>query len=147
MKTPFLVSVGVFALGVLLTAAGCVQPSTRGVVPHPSHTYALSVTLPDGSPVTAEQWAIVKDAFQQQLATAGGELVDNVSLADRIIRVVYTPAADPTATGTAVVVTGQPNPAYAFNAPRGIMPVAYSSYSSGLDPAYYQFSGYNCYYD
>src|SRR4051812_40925872 len=135
MKTPLLVSVGVFALGMMLGASGCVQPSTRGVVPHSSHTYALSVTLPDGSPVTAEQWAIVKDAFQQQLAAAGGDLVDNISLADRIIRVVYPPAADPTATGTAVVVTVQPNPIYAFNAPRGIMPVAYSSYASGLDPS------------
>src|SRR4051812_27718678 len=98
MKTRTVVSAVLLAAGLLIGTTGCVEQPILGAghVPasRPAKTFALAVTLPDGSQLSASQWAAVKSAFEQQLAAAGCSLVEDISLADRIIRVVYTPAED-----------------------------------------------------
>jgi hypothetical protein len=148
MKTPAFFSAAVLAASIML--GGCAQqPTIAGS--HVSsgartaRTFALSVTLPDGSQITPQQWATVKTAFQLQLAAAGYTLVDDISLADRIIRVVFTPAVDDPSNGTATVLSVRPNPAYAFNSSAPIF--ASYGYSPGFGLPYNSLYGYNNYND
>jgi len=96
MKTRSLFPAALLAIGVVLGFTGCAQQPIIGGSHVPSsrspRTFALAVTLPDGGQLTPAQWAGVKTAFEQQLAAAGCTLTDNISLADQIIRVVFTPA-------------------------------------------------------
>jgi hypothetical protein len=139
MKTPAFFTAAVLAAGIALGVAGCAsQPTIAGshvASGRPARTFALAVTLPDGSQLTPQQWAIVKATFQAQLATAGLSLVDDLSLADRIIRVVYTPAEDDPTNGNAVVMSVRPNPVYAYNTG-----LSYSPAYASMNP--YNFFGY-----
>src|SRR4051812_36662091 len=98
MKTRSLFPAALLAFSVALGFTGCAQQPVIGaghVSPGRSgRTFAIAVTLPDGGQLTPAQWAGVKSAFEQQLTAAGGTLTDNISLADQIIRVVFTPAED-----------------------------------------------------
>jgi hypothetical protein len=155
MKTRPLFALVLLVVGVALGLSGCAQQPILGGshVPasRPAKTFALAVTLPDGSQPTPAQWAAVKTAFEQQLAAAGATLTDNISLADKIIRVVFTPAEDDPSNGNAMVLSVRDNPAYAFNTSTSLMPVSYASsfglgYSSAFGPSYYVYYGYNDYY-
>lgn len=152
MKTRSLFALVVLAFGIAFGAAGCAQQpvigGSRNPATRPPRTFALSVTLPDGGQLNAAQWAAVKSAFEQQLAAAGCTLTDNISLADKIIRVVYTPAEDDPSNGNAMVLSVRDNPAYAFNTPTSIMPMAYGSsfaygYGAFMPSSYYY--GYDDY--
>ncbi len=154
MKASAFLSAALLAAGLVLGAAGCAQQPTITSL-HPSsagrsaRTFALSVAVADGSALTAQQWATVKSAFQQQLAAAGYTLVDNIYEAERIIRVVFTPAIDDPSNGTATVLSVRSNPAYAYNSGRYGSPVfaSYgftSSYGFGQSP--YGMWDYDNYY-
>jgi hypothetical protein len=155
MKTRSLFPAALLAFGVTLGFTGCAQqPIIGGSHLRSSQaprTFALAVTLPDGGQLTPVQWAGVKAAFEQQLAAAGCTLTDNISLADQIIRVVFTPAEDDPTNGNAMVLSVRANSAYAFNTGTSLMPASYSSsfggsygYGSGLSN--YSYYGYNDYY-
>lgn len=143
MKASFSITTFLLLLGVVLGASGCAQMGRQRALHH-TRTYAIAVSLPDGTQLTPEQWAFVKNTFEQSLAAQGGVLVADITDAERILRVEFVPdALDPTS-GQATVLSVRTNPLYAYAATRP----AYSSlaFHGGISSHSSLFRYYDSYY-
>lgn len=100
---------GALALGAL-TLAGCSTFARKQATPSP-RTFALAVTVHGTLQPTPAQFAAIQAAAARELTALGYVLVSDLTLADRIIRVDFTPnPTDPEHSGRAVVVGFRYNP-------------------------------------
>lgn len=155
MKRPLFVWIallGLLALGV----TGCTSlSSSRTSTVNRPRSFALAVTVNNADQPTAEQWAVIQANFSRWLNARGWVLVNDVSLADHILRVNFThDPSDPESKGVARIVRVMKNPLSTV-ARRGTSP--YPSYGFGYaDPfasnwplfsSYYSgYSGYGSFY-
>jgi hypothetical protein len=145
--------------------SGCQQVAQRPmptipVAPGHPVTYALSVTVAGGLHPTPSQWAAIQSTFSRLLAAQGLALVSDVGLADRILRIDFTPdPEDPENRGRAAIVGVRVNDQRDQFSPPTPLVATYYPYPSpfgwngafwgplggfGFDPFY----GYgNAYYD
>lgn len=139
--------------------AGCnhvMLPRTTAVQSSRPATYAISVSLAGGLQPTATQWAAVQSSFARILAREGIVLVSDLGLADRILRIEFTPdPADPENRGQATILSIRANPHVGTSsAPAPLLaddltfpsPFAWGWDGFPLFPGYGRYFGYASYY-
>ena len=123
------------ALGATVFS-GCQQVAkpplaTIPVAPAPPVAYALSVTVNGGLHPTPSQWAAIQFTFSRLLAAQGLVLVSDVGLADRILRIDFTPdPEDPDNKGRAAIVGVRVNDQRARFGPPSPLVATYQPYPS-----------------
>jgi hypothetical protein len=147
MKTSLLCLVLVLASAVGISSCASFH-SSRVPVRHSPHSFALSVSVPTGTPLTPHQWALIRADFQRELAANGYTLVDDLVDAESIIYVEFIPSENDPDAGITNVVSVAANPVYALN--RRIATTYTASYGPGgylsSDPSrsyYNSYYGYN----
>lgn len=111
MKRPLF---GLALVVIVALVAGCAnsarQPYLAATMQR-SKSFALAVTVNGGLQPTPMQWAAIQAKFADEFAWRGWILVTDLSLADYIVRVDFTPdAIDPENTGTVAVLGIRNNP-------------------------------------
>ena len=145
MKRSLLASIVV--LSVALLTNGCASLQKKTQVPRP-RAFALAVTVNGMLQPTPQQWALIQSKFSAALAARGWVLVNDISLADHILRVDFTPnPSDPESSGRATILGVRRNP-YSVVATRGTSPypVGYGfAHSYGSNWPYSNFYSGNYY--
>jgi hypothetical protein len=139
--------------------AGCnhvMLPRNTAVRSTRQATYAISVSLAGGLQPTASQWAAVQSTFARLLAREGIVLVSDLGLADRILRIEFTPDPnDPENLGQATILSIRANPqAGTSSAPAPLLaddlsfpsPFAWGWGGFPLFPGYGGYFGHASYY-
>jgi hypothetical protein len=132
-------------LGFAVGVSGCANFRSGVPARHSPRSFALSVTVPNGAPLSAHQWALIRADFQRELAANGYTLVDDLIYAESIIYVEFTPSETDPDGGITNVVSVAANPVFALN--RRIANTYPTTYTSGgYIPTYASRSYYNSFY-
>jgi hypothetical protein len=146
---------GSVALLLLLAlGAGCATTRSTARTARP-RSFVLSVTVHGSLQPTPQQWAMIQARFSRALAARGWVLVNDVSLADHILRVDFTPDPEnPEERGRATVLAVKRNPlstvARQGTGPYSTGGYSYaSSFSSMMSSNFYSnnYYGYGGFYD
>lgn len=144
MKRARLMSLVLLTLAVV--GAGCVNTNRRtsgSYVARP-RSFALAVSVQGGLQPTPAQWAAIRAKFAEEIGARGWVLVTDVTLADHIVRIDFTPDPDdPESSGHARIISIKANP-QSMVARRGNSPFsnAYSYAYGGLWNPYSMQYGY-----
>jgi hypothetical protein len=158
MKRSLVASVALLTL-LALGAAGCATTRKSTALNRP-RSFVLAVTVHNSLQPTPQQWSVIQARFSRLLAARGWVLVNDITLADHIMRVNFTPdPTDPEVRGHATVLSIRANPRSTV-ARQGTSPYPSSAlgYSNGFgfsngfgrsSSLYYSNSyyGYGGYYD
>lgn len=146
---------GSIALILLLAlGAGCATTRSTARSARP-RSFVLSVTVHGSLQPTPQQWAMIQARFSRALAARGWVLVNDVSLADHILRVDFTPDPEaPEDRGRATILAIRRNPLSTV-ARQGTGPYSTggygyaSSFSSMMSSNFYShnYYGYGGFYD
>ena len=158
MKRTRLVAAALLSVAAFGTS-GCVSHRAKSAAYQPRvRTYALAVTVHGGLQPTPVQFAAIQAKAAQQFAGSGYVLVTDLSLAERILRIDFSPNPnDPENSGRALILGFRTNPYYAMASSNRASPYPTSfgfagsftnSSLSSLNPYGYNYYGYgNSYYD
>lgn len=129
--------------------AGFARKSTATSYARPPRAFALAVTVNGVLQPTPQQWAAIQAKFADVLAAQGAILVTDLSLADKIIRIDFTPdPTDPENRGHARVIAMRDNPLHilASTTRVGRYPTAFG-YAGSFQSALWGYGGFsNSYY-
>lgn len=115
------------ALVAALLSVGCANLSSLAghspgySAPRRAPTYALAVTVHGALQPTPQQWASIQAKLADELAWRGAILVTDLALAERIIRLDFTPNPnDPETSGRLTLLGVRLNPYYGYSN-RGVL--------------------------
>ena len=144
--------VSLVALVAILTfglfGTGCSHFARRNSAATVGNRVAIALTINGTEQPTPQQWATMIKAIEPELAVYGLVLVDDLALADRILRIDITPSLTDPNSGRAVVLGWRANPLRGITYARaGSTPAFRTSYTSGLSTYYNSTFGYERYSD
>lgn len=153
MNRSLLAPIALLVLVIFSVGCATTRPTARSTR---QRSFVLAVTVHGSLQPTPQQWAMIQARFSRLLAARGWVLVNDVALADHILRVEFTPDPDaPDEKGHARIIAVRSNPrsmvARRGNGPYATGGMSYSSsFSNGwMSSSFYSNSyyGYGGYYD